>query len=203
MRLPGQFTFALSLLTLVLTVGCSGTPPTRNYVLDSVAVEPLEKRGAAEPVAVSVGPVSIPGYLDRPQMVTRQSENQLQIASADRWAESLQAGVSRVLMENLSILLGDGNVNILPWSGSQPSDCRVAVDVIRLDGQLGGELVLKARWHITSEGQGGAQLSEASRITAPVPGKEYEDFAAAASEALGRLSQAIASDVQDAVETRM
>ena len=200
MRLPGKLTLVLALLSLSLAVGCSGTPPTRSYVLDSVAVEPLEEGAPAEPISVSVGPVSIPGYLDRPEMVTRQSDTQLQIAQSDRWAESLDSGVARVLAQNLNPLLGDGKVSVFRWSGGQLADYRVAVDVLRMDGRLGADLVLEAQWRINSDRQDLAPVSNAAGITVPVEGERYEAFAAAASQALGKLSRLIAADLQQVVK---
>lgn len=200
MRLQGVLVVALCLLTPVLTGGCSGTPPTRSYVLNSGSFESIQGVDASGPLSVSVGPASVPGYLDRPQIVTRQSDNQLRIAQSDRWAESLQDGISRVVVENLSSLFADAKMSIYPWSASQSSDCRVVLNVRRLDGRLGGELLLKAHWQIDAKGSDRPAIRKNSTITVPVSGETYEDFAAAASEALVKLSRQIAADLKQFVK---
>ena len=62
---------------------------------------------------VAVGPVAIPDYLDRPQILTRSGPSELQLAEFERWAGSLEKDVSRVLAENLSTLLEKDHVIVL------------------------------------------------------------------------------------------
>src|SRR5262245_11281949 len=89
----------LLLTTVGLTLaGCmSVADPTKYYVLS--ATEPREPAptAAASGVAVGVGPVLIPSYLDRVQIVTRSASGEVDVAKYERWAEPLESGVAQVL----------------------------------------------------------------------------------------------------------
>ena len=48
---------------------------------------------------IGVGPVTVPDYLDRPQIATRSSSSSLQFSEFDRWAEPLEKNLMRVLAD--------------------------------------------------------------------------------------------------------
>ena len=54
---------------------------------------------------VGLGPIELPGYLDRQQIATRTSTNRLSYSETDRWAAPLAESFSRVLGQNISHLL--------------------------------------------------------------------------------------------------
>ena len=90
-------------------------------------------------VVVAVGPVRIPDYLDRPQSVTRTGNNELKLSEFHRWAWSLAADISRVLVENISGFLPADGVSVTRWTpyrGSRvPAFLRIEVLVSRFEGK--------------------------------------------------------------------
>jgi uncharacterized lipoprotein YmbA len=96
----------LSLLLLVLS-GCASTEPSRFYILSSLHGTEAEQvqEESEQGIAIGVGPVKIPAHLNRPQIVTRTSQNELKLAEFDKWAGSFKDGFTRVLAKNLSVLL--------------------------------------------------------------------------------------------------
>ena len=86
--------------TLVLVAACLGprSDPSAFYLLNAT-VAPVQ--APALPVVLGVGPVTLPGYLDRPQLVVRVSENEIALAESDRWAERLDDNVVRILQADL------------------------------------------------------------------------------------------------------
>jgi uncharacterized protein len=88
--------------------GCLGsTPPTHFYLLP-----PLTSGDTASPasagqreVTLAVGPVTVPPYLDRPQIVTRTSRAKLTLADFEQWAGPLADTTARVLSEDLALLI--------------------------------------------------------------------------------------------------
>jgi uncharacterized lipoprotein YmbA len=75
----------------------------------------------------------------------------------------------------------------------------VAIDVLRLDGRIGGEVECVARW-IISSGDGKKELvSRISRIVESTPGEDYEAFIQAESRAVAALGKEIA----DAIKSKM
>ena len=59
---------------------------------------------------IGVFPVAMPDYLDRPQVVTRVSENEIKLDEFNRWAEPLKENFYTVLVENLSTLLSNEKI---------------------------------------------------------------------------------------------
>ena len=76
----------LLLLAATLGSGCFGSKPTRFYMLSSTGdvAATADRSGASRVIAV--GPIAIPDYVDRPQIVVRESANQVRLAGFDNWA---------------------------------------------------------------------------------------------------------------------
>jgi uncharacterized protein len=191
---PAAPTLGLCLMALA---GCASTQPTRFYVLNA-----LPGGGTASPVAVAerglaigVGPVTLPKYLDRPQIVTFTSPYALNVAEFDRWPEPLESTFVRVLAENLALLIPTARLVVSPWPGSTPLDYQVTVEVSDFSGQLGGESSLMARWTLfRGEGQE-ALVSRRSRFRAPAGAPGYEAMVAAMSQTVADLSRDIAAAI--------
>jgi uncharacterized lipoprotein YmbA len=189
----------LAVLAAGLTLaGCADTQPTRFY-----ALSPLEDAPGGTPPAnlpeltVGVGPVTLPPYLDRPQLVTRSGGNRMVLADFDSWVEPLQGMFARVLGENLALLLGTDDVLMLPQRRDFSLDRQVEVDVTRFDVDNVGNAVLDARWWVY--GRNGDKLLRTGRstITEPSAAGDHTAAAAALSRALGTMSQEIARTIAD------
>jgi len=189
----------LAVLAAGLTLaGCADTPPTRFYTLS-----PLEDAPGGTPPAnlpeltVGVGPVTLPPYLDRPQLVTRAGGNRMVLADFDSWVEPLQGMFTRVLGENLALLLGTDDVLLLPQNRDFALDRQVEVDVTRFDVDNAGNAVLDAKWWVY--GRNGDKLLRSGRSTISEPAKadDYTAAAGALSDALGAMSQEIAHAIVD------
>jgi uncharacterized protein len=182
----------LVLLVLVLAA-CGTTHNYRYYTLASFPAVP-DKAAAdfgAVPLIIGIGPVTIPDYLDRPQIVLRTSRNELVFSETSRWAGSLANDSARVLEENLdSMLAGDG-VAVVSWRRGVPNDYRVAVQVSRFDAMAGGTVVLKAQWVIYEKDGKGVLLLRESDINEPVPGSDEDSVVKAMGKALLGLSREI------------
>lgn len=157
----------------------------------------MSAEGGSVPVVLGIGPITIPGYLDRPQIVVRVSDNEVALAEVDRWAEPLGGNLARVLEENLSLLLPSSTYVDYPWYESDAPDYGVALDVRRFESDTAGTVVLEADWRLSAGGgslDGGAvRIDEA----AGVPGQAAA--VAAQSRALAELSRQIAAAVRRAV----
>lgn len=192
---PTFFSFFIAVITLA---GCAASQPTRFYTL-SIAPE-LESTASAvdteQGIALGVGPVTIPAYLDRPQIVTRQSANKLELAEFDRWGEPLEDSFLRILAENLSYMLGTERVALYPWDRTTPIDFQVTVEVTRFDTKPNGDVFLAARWSIFQGDREKMLLAQDSSFSEPTASGDYEALVAAQSRALGRLSQEIANAIQ-------
>ena len=194
----------LALLTtgaaLLVLHGCTATSaPTKFYVLNALPNQGTEAQAAPidQCLAIGVGPVELPEYLDREEIVTRVSANELNMAQFDQWAEPLQSNFSRVLAENLSVLLCTEPIAVFPWIGSTPIDYQITVEVTRFDGRLGGDADLVARWSIFRSDDNIALLTRKSGYSEPTGSSSYASLASAQSRALEALSR----DIAEALET--
>jgi uncharacterized lipoprotein YmbA len=144
-----------------------------------------------------VGPIKFPEYLDRQEIVTRSSSNKITLSDFDLWAGSLAEDFSRVLAENLSVLLSTESVILYPRLRPGLAKYQILVDVIRFDGSPGGDVSLIVRWAILEGKERKVASMRKSTIIEPSGGKGYEAMVEADSRALEKLSREIA----DAIKT--
>jgi uncharacterized lipoprotein YmbA len=191
---------ALMVASMTLAGGCATSQPSRFYLLSplpEVKSAPAETAGTPPGVVLGVGPIRLPQYLDRPEIVTRQSDNTLKLGEFDRWAEPLTDNFSRVMAENLSALLDTDRVALYPWPRSAAVDYQVTLDVLQLDAQPSGEVVLRAFWSILRGEGEQLLLTTQSNFVEPARNGSYEDLVAAQSRVIGQLSQKIAGTLRE------
>ena len=149
--------FVLSFL-----LGCVGSNPTRLYVLrpSEVGTNPnftveahpstSSAKNKAQSVKIGIQPVELPGYLDRSQIVTEISANQLAISNLDEWAEPLKDNLTRLVLEELTNSIGPNNIVALPVDDDSQLTHKLAVRIMRFETLPSHEAVVEARWFITS-----------------------------------------------------
>jgi len=174
---------------LLLLSGCAKSPPPSFYLL--ATAEPEQPVVAQAGVAVGVGPIELPPHLDRNQIVSRATPTRLHLSERHHWAEPLHAGFTRVLLSALAWELRSNHVYALPTRRQRDLDYQVAVDVFRLDGELGQDVVLRARWSLL-DGAGRRILrSEFIQIQKPTKGSDHAGLVTALSNAVVRLGREI------------
>jgi len=175
---------------------CKTGPSTRLYVLTPLTrVESVpQATGVHGGVAIGVGPVELPRYVNRPQIVTGHNAPELQSAALAQWAEPLQDGFTRVLAENLSLLLATERVAIFPWKSFVP-EYQVVIEVTHFLGQTGGEVSLVALWSILRQNRKDVLVSKKSSFRESTGSSGYEALAAAMSRTVAALSRDIAAVV--------
>jgi uncharacterized protein len=185
-------------LSLLMLGGCASTPPSRFYTLNPLLnkEKPAETQTLTGSRTIGLGPIRFPDYLDRRAIVTRTGNNTIQIAEFHLWAGTLKDDFTRVLLENLYLLLGNDKIILYPYGPAIPPSLRVMMNVIRFDGNLGEKVVLEAGWIILEGSEKKEGISQMSRIIEPVGGDDYAALVAAESRALERLSREIAKALQ-------
>jgi len=177
--------------------GCASSPPSRFYTLTPIGPQEAKQSApaAANPVSVSVAPVEIPDYLDRPQIVTRDGPNELRLAEFDRWGGNLGENIASVLAEDLAQILGSDRVYVFPRLRAEKADYSVALRVISLDCSPGDRVLLKAQWTLSA---GAERKMVATRVTTSgerLNDKSYGTMAAAISRTVEQLSREIAREI--------
>ncbi|MGD9075859.1 MAG: PqiC family protein [Desulfobacteraceae bacterium] len=184
---------------LLFLLGCATTSKqARFYKLSSVGTQeaPSQTQATGQGLGIGIGPIKFPDHLDRPQIVTRTSANAMQLSEFDLWAGSLREDFSRVLAENLSILLSTDYIFIYPFTKSTPIDYKVAVEVVRFDGELGKSAALTARWTVMEGDRKALKFVRRSKITGAVDDSNYEAMVAALSRTVESLSREIAESIR-------
>ena len=186
-----------STLWLVLS-GCASSPTPRFYLLSSLEATSQEMKPSAEErcFSIGIGPINIPDYIDRPQIVTRGAPIEFKLAEFDRWGEPVKDNLKRVLAKNLSMLLCTKTIAFFPWRGGIPIDYRLEMEVLRLDGSLGGNVSLEAWWMVFSGDGKKMLIAKKSTFTEAVGGQDYKSLVGAESRALGTLSREIAEVIK-------
>jgi len=180
--------FSLLLLGLCL-MGCGTTQQSNFYQFDESVSPSLT--GIEQGHVIGVGPLQLPEYLNRPQIVTRNSAYHLNISEYHRWVEPLNDSITRMLVKNLSNNLHSNRVYWIPRQDRHfPLDLRVVIDIGRFDGQLGKEISLESRWSLFNK-QDKPILTRVSLIKEVVDGPDYESLVIAMSKALKALGSEI------------
>ena len=186
------------LFTVFFIAACSTTPPVAYYTLNTLPEMQQEIPAAVmdDTLAIGVGPVEFPKFLDRPQIVTRKSQNQIEVSEFHRWAGSFPGDFSRVLAKNIAILLPSDRVAVYPWGEQFSPTYRVKLDVEQFDGRLGERVVLDVTWKVTDQEGTNDLLVRKSLIEEPVADKTYEALVVAESNALATLSRTIVEEIR-------
>ena len=173
--------------------GCSRSPRVTFYTLEPGAK--VEAAAATALPAVSVGPVTLPEVVDRPQLVVRAAANRVEILETHRWAEPLKSGIPRLIAENLRRLLRSDRVSSYPQHAGTDADYRVLVDVQRFESSPGEAVTVEAVWSLR-RAAGGAPKTGRSLVREPVDAVGYDPIVAAYGRALLAVSRDLAGAIQ-------
>jgi len=175
-----------------LLAACA-SPRSNFYTLHADTT--LEATGAPLSVPVVVGPVTVPELVDRPQLVTRLSDNEVKLNEFSRWGEPLKTGVADVIAADLSRLLGASRVSVSSQSVAGTDVFRVRVDILQFDSMPGDAVAIDALWTVRAEGHD-RLITGRSTVREPVQGTDDAALVAAHSRALASVSRDIAAAIR-------
>jgi uncharacterized lipoprotein YmbA len=191
---PRSATFVVVLLA-TLGAGCSlrETPP-RTYILSAAGVPTTT--GPHEGPVVGVGPVVLPAYLDRSSIVVHEADGEVRLSSSHQWAEPLKDGVTRVVAENLAVMIPTDAALVYPWRSPRVVTYRVTLEIFRFDGTLGGPVVLNVRWRLLDK-----DGNELALRTVTLDERPVDSTYAALVASHGHLLAAVSRDIATAIHT--
>jgi hypothetical protein len=162
----------------------------RFYTLPSAPTSGAEGRPLP---TLGLGPVTLPAYLDRAELATRLSREQVTYSGEDRWASPLAGQVWRALADDLRARVPAGQVVAWPWPRDQVPPLGVAVEIQAFEAGPDGAAVLEARWTVTP-GTGGAPLASGSvRVREEPATRDAEGSVGALGRTLGALARDVAA----------
>lgn len=190
----------LFLLSIMLLLnGCGTTPPSKFYTLEAMSGSETTQTTTEKQsnLHIGIGPVQFAEYLQRSQIVTRTNSAEISLAETHRWAEPLNNNFSRILAENLSILIGTDKISLHPSRNWSDIDYQVVINVWQFDASKQGDVTLVANWSI--RGKGGSELLTMKKSTFSTTLEDttsYTDIVRAQSKTVEMLSSEIAGVIQ-------
>jgi uncharacterized protein len=178
------------LFLAVVVAGCSSAP-SRFYTLNSTATGDGK---SSSTVAVLVGPVSIPGEVDRPQFMVQVATNRVAVDEFNRWAAPLSENIARAVAGDLSALLGTPRVAAMP-AANFTADYQVTINIQRFETVPGKSVLIDAVW-VVRPPTGGTTQSGRTVASETVSDDSYDSLAAAHSRALAKVSSDIAAAIR-------
>jgi uncharacterized lipoprotein YmbA len=197
--LKKQWPAWLSTGIFILSIaGCRGpSAPVHFYTLTPAANRSPQKAVSVFPKvrSIGIGPIEIPELYNRPQIVTKTSENQVDISENHRWAGLLREEIAYVLTENLSALLQSDRIIPFPWDSLPEPDLKISLKVNRFEGALGEKAILDATWSMSRTQPREVILVRKTFLEEPVADETYLSYVAAESRLLAAFSRELASEI--------
>ena len=192
--------FICSCLLGFVLCACARNSPVTDFYLLNADPESLTHHNpaASTPWVIGLGPVHIPEYLNRPQMVYEVSANQFRLDEQHRWAERLDQNILRALMLSLSAQLQYARMIPHPWSSREKIDFKIAIEILEFHRDAGGSARLTAQWTLSRTNQ--APASRWFECKRPVPDSDFRAFVQSQSECLAELSTQIAAALRDGMK---
>jgi len=191
---------ATILIASIWLCGCSFLSPqpddSRFYTLSPTANAAVPNDGASRRLTCGLGPITLPPYLDRNELAMRVSAAEVTYSHTDFWAEPLKSNLTRVLQQNLSVLLGGERIVLYPWPRGDAVRYQVAVTVLQFERTAAGEAQLHARWSIRDPRSGTEVSTKESTFVHIAAAPTSTAAVTALSADVGDLSQEIAAALQ-------
>jgi len=179
---------------MLAAAGCAGSPPSTFFSLAPLPGAAGQGAVTGGAIAIGLGPVTFPAFLDRPQIVSRDAGNRLAVDEYNRWGGTIQDDFLRVWSENLAYLVGTSRILLFPSEVRYPLDFRITADILTFEGTIGGEAVLKVRWAVLDPLLERALAVHENTYRQPLrPPADQAALIAAMSAALGAFSADVAA----------
>ena len=182
-------------------VGCLGGPSAQTNFYMLSPLSPSQAGTATAPagghIRIGLATVVVPEYLNRNEIVVNLDNTVYRLAEFNQWAEPVSNNLTRVLAENLTNLLRNELIDVLLTSDSSiPMDYRLEVDVLRLDGYLGGQATLVVQWALLETEEDDLILLRRSEYQEPAADNTYKGLVLAKSRMVEKLSRDMAAAVK-------
>lgn len=181
-----------ALIAVLMVTGCGHSPPVRYVTLSAEPAAAPHASTRLQPVQLTA--VHIPAELDRPELVTQTSPNQLAIHENDRWGAPLGQMMRRTLAQDLLTRLPAGCF-VLPDAPAPPDTRKLVVTVLDAQASAGGTFALQASWTLLSGPSSHTVMTQQVSLTSGMASGDAAAQAAALSHLLGQLADRISASI--------
>ncbi len=187
----------LCVLVSLLVAACGSSPPVRYFALSSM--DSVQQQDPDDAVTLGVGPLRLPEYLNRSQLVTRGGGSELEVDEFNRWAEPLTLALHRVVSTDVDNMMDGVIVIAFPWEAvvRNEVDYRLLGEVTRFDADRSGRVVLDIQWAISDVPAGVAVLIRRSKYETRASRPDDPAIVTSAmNDALAMFSRDVASELE-------
>ncbi len=188
------FNLCAAYLAAILVSGCTMAPKTHFYTLHGLAAE----TSAAQASYVinpqhtyGIGPLFLPEALMQPGVVTHREGQSVNLSLYNVWAGNLREAVTRVVASNMSQLTGVDAIWPFPWDNRNRPTRQIRIVFEQFSGELGGTVVLKAKWALTENNGEKTLLQERVVLSENTVGSGYGPYVASLNSLVNQLSMSI------------
>lgn len=184
---------------VLLLAACGSSPPARFYSLQPLDLD--YKADTNDAAVMYLGPLRLPEYIARAQIVTRGDGAELIVDDYHRWAEPLDDAIPRIVAVNVDNLV-DGLIVVTSPSGNlAEADYRLQGSLVRFDTDAAGRAVLIVQWSLATPDGDLLVPPRRSRYEARVlrtgdPGA----VVTALNDTVAQFSRAIAAEIEARLE---
>jgi len=200
-----KLTNSLLLVALLGVLGACGQliPPSTPTNFYRIVQSPIMTKEIVAPklrqmnVRMGVGPVQVPGYADRPQIVSAAQNGQLIVDDLNHWAEPLQDNLERVMVSNLGSMLGSEKVYPFPTSfHPDRNSLQVAIEIREMIKQKDGKVRLLVSWNVKRLVDNGLLVRGSANFVSNDVVNNYGEYASSISVMLVHLSKSILRSIE-------
>ena len=131
---------------VLLLAGCGSSPPAHFYSLQPLDLD--YQTDADDAAVMYVGPLKLPEYVARTQIVTRGDGAEMIVDDYHRWAEPLDDAIPRIVAVNVDNLVDGVIVVAFPSGNMVNADYRLQGSIVRFDADAAGRAVLIVQWGV-------------------------------------------------------
>ncbi len=190
--MPITNTWPLMLALLLAMSGCGTSQPSKFYLLNASNNAPLS---SGDNLALGLGPIEFPAYLDRSKIMVRSGSNSFKAAEYHRWAEPLQTNFTQILSQELRSALPGADITIYPWRGSNEIKIQVRLEVLSFDSDDNNQARLVARWQLIGTDKKSFGPPQQRQYIKAARSGEYKARVAAMSECVTALGVELAQEI--------
>ena len=157
-------------------------------------IERLDKE-ILNDLSMGIGPILIPGYIDRPQIVTKTGSAEVQLAEFERWAEPMGEMFIRTLTENIKRLTSSHSIHSYPWQPNLEFDYRISAKVIKFENNTNGDALLVVHWQLKQEGDESKHKTIHSEFNVNASNTSYPARITALNDVLAQFANEIVNHI--------
>ena len=188
-------------LAAAFLAGCVSSPAPRLYVAapDGGWRDVAVRDALQSDCSVRFAPVRLAAYLDVPQIVTRLSPNEIRADAFNRWGMPLETIATEIVASAAALRLPRAFVDVSTGRTLPAPGYLVQIEILRLDGPLGGPVELVAHWQVLPADDPGRPLArQIVRHSRPATAATYEAYVQAIRLVLDDLAADVAGAIQAA-----